>query len=486
MLAITHSIDAHWHPMITRARENVLWFHLVSSHAAGGVDAVSTIALPAAAMRILVTGGYGLIGSAAMARLHRDGHDLVGAGRNVAAARRRFPHARWIEADFRRLTGVAAWRPLLADIDLVVNCVGVLQDGAGDDTQAIHIAGTCALFDACQVLGIRRVVHISAIGVDADGPSKFARTKAEAERHLARLDLNWIVLRPGLVLAPAAYGGAALLRAVAGCPVFMPLIAPDARLQIVSIDDLADTIALCAGPDPPSRVKWDVAHPLMLDLAEIAAATRQWLGFAPGRLVRVPHAVAAILIAVADLLGRLGWRSPLRSTTVAQLKAAPVGDPAAWMAATGMRPASLGQFFAAHPATVQDRWFARTYLLKPLAIGGLAIASVASGLYPLSLASGSLGRLHMLGAESGGILDVLIVLALVLLKIAFGLGVLVRATARAALLGMLLVTILVATASIVMFLGSAAPIAAAALSVVSTAIPTVLATLFALFVLDDR
>jgi hypothetical protein len=158
------------------------------------------------------------------------------------------------------------------------------------------------------------------------------------------------------------------------------------------------------------------------------------------------------------------------------------------MAATGIGPASLGQFFAAHPATVQDRWFARTYLLKPLAIGGLAIASISAGLYPLSLslASGSLGRLHMLGAESGGILDVLIVLALVLLKIAFGLGVLVRATARAALLGMLFVAILVATASISMFLGSAAPVATAALSVVSTAIPTVLATLFALSVLDDR
>ena len=81
-------------------------------------------------MRVLVTGAYGLIGSAILARLHRDGHDLIAAGRSLDEARRRFPYAQWIEADFARLTTADAWRPLLADIDAVVNCVGVLQDGA--------------------------------------------------------------------------------------------------------------------------------------------------------------------------------------------------------------------------------------------------------------------------------------------------------------------------------------------------------------------
>ena len=45
------------------------------------------------AVRVLVTGAYGLIGSAVLARLHRDGHELIGAGRSIASARRRFPYA---------------------------------------------------------------------------------------------------------------------------------------------------------------------------------------------------------------------------------------------------------------------------------------------------------------------------------------------------------------------------------------------------------
>src|SRR5262245_32996943 len=131
-------------------------------------------------MRVLVTGAYGLIGSAVLARLNREGHALVAAGRTIAEAQRRCPYAHWIEADFARLTTAEAWRPLLAGVDAVVNCVGVLQDGGGDDVQAVQVQGTCALFDACAQAGIRRVVHISAIGASAEGPTAFARTKAQA------------------------------------------------------------------------------------------------------------------------------------------------------------------------------------------------------------------------------------------------------------------------------------------------------------------
>jgi nucleoside-diphosphate-sugar epimerase len=49
-------------------------------------------------MRVLVTGAYGLIGSACTARLARDGHAIVGVGREVAAARRSFPDVHWIAA----------------------------------------------------------------------------------------------------------------------------------------------------------------------------------------------------------------------------------------------------------------------------------------------------------------------------------------------------------------------------------------------------
>jgi uncharacterized protein YbjT (DUF2867 family) len=439
-------------------------------------------------MRILVTGAYGLIGSACLARLNQDDHDLVGAGRNPAEAERRFPYARWIAADFRKLTTPAAWRPLLADIEVVVNCVGVLQDGAGDDTRGVHVAGTCALFDAAASLGIRKIVHLSAIGVGEAGPSDFARTKAAADRHLQGLDLDWVILRPGLVLAPAVYGGTALLRGIAGLPGVTPLIESDARIQVVSIDDVARTVAMCVKPEGPRRVVWQLAHPQVLALSAIVVAIRQWLGFAPARLLRLPRPVGAIVAAIADLLGYLGWRSPIRSTSLAQLASGVVGDPAAWIATTGIRPASLVDILAARPSGVQDRWFARLYFVKPLAIGGLALASISAGVVTLRLLSGSTPWLRPLLAEAGPLAAATVVLTVLgaVAHIVLGLGALVRSTARAAFIGMALVAIAGALVNIVTVLPYASQLWLEYFVIVSAAVPMVLASLVALAILDDR
>src|SRR5215470_588683 len=212
-------------------------------------------------MRVLVTGAYGLIGAACLARLKRDGHELTAAGRSIADASRKYPFARWVFADFDRLTAPAAWQPLLQNIDAVVNCVGVLQDGGRDDTRRVHVAATCALFDACAAAGVRRVIQISAIGAAADGPTDFARTKAEADAYLATLDLDWLILRPALVLSSVAFGGTAMLRGIAATPYVIPVIGAGQRIQVISVEDVAETVARALRPDVPVRATWDVAHP---------------------------------------------------------------------------------------------------------------------------------------------------------------------------------------------------------------------------------
>jgi len=432
-------------------------------------------------MRVLVTGAYGLIGAACLARLQRDGHALVGAGRSVSEARRRFPYARWVEADFGRLTGVPAWRPLLADIDAVVNCVGVLQDGARDDVLRVHVAATCALFEACAQAGIRRVVHVSAIGAERAGPTAFARSKAEAEAHLAQLDLDWVILRPALVLAPAVYGGTAMLRGLAGLPWLAPLIRPDARIQIVGIDDVADTVAFALGTRAPATARWELAHPQPHTLGEIVAAVRRWLGFAEQRLVRVPRAVGRMVSVAADALGWLGWRSPARSTAVAQLAAGVIGDPASWSAATGIKPLALADVLSRSPASVQDRWFARLYLLKPLAIGALALFWIATGV--IALDPGRASALAQLG-EAGlrrPLADVVVVGGAIF-DIALGLLLLVRRTARATLLTMLAVTPLYVLAGTVL----APQLWVDPLGPLLKILPLLVATAFTLAILDER
>jgi uncharacterized protein YbjT (DUF2867 family) len=431
-------------------------------------------------MRVLVSGAYGLIGSACLARLHAGGHDVVGCGRSIGTARRRFSYASWIEADFLRLRDAQAWRPLLTNIDAVVNCVGVLQDGLRDDVQQIQLAGTAALFDGCVRAGVKRLVHISALGVDAAGPSAFSRTKAASEAHLKALPIDWVILRPGLVLSPAVYGGTAMLRGIAACPLVVPVIHADARVQVVSIDDLAETVARSLAPATPGKVSWDVAHPQVHTLADIVTAFRFWLGFSPRRVVRVPDAIGKIFARLADAIGWLGWRSPLRTTSLAQLTAGVVGDPAPWMAATGIQPKSLEGMLAARPANVQDRWFARLYLLKPLAIIALAATAIAAGLAEiLSLRKIAAGVL----AVSSPAFALYVVPGLLsgAAAIVFGAGLLARTTARCSLIALLVLTVLrAAHYCLTSWHLGYMPLAAI------SAVPLLLAALFTLAILDDR
>ncbi|HWF96641.1 MAG TPA: SDR family oxidoreductase [Xanthobacteraceae bacterium] len=432
-------------------------------------------------MRVLITGAYGLIGAACLARLRLDGHDLIGAGRSIEEARRRVPFVRWIAADFRELTTPASWHELLSGIDAVVNCVGALQDGARDDLRRVHVDAPIALFTTCERQGVRRVVHISAIGAEPAGPTGFARTKGAAESDLKRRDLDWIILRPGLVLASGVYGGTAMLRGAAGFPGISPVVAAASPVQIVAIEDVTETVAWAVRPGAPARLSLDLAHPQVLTIAGIVAGYRGWLGLKAQPTVALPHWCAVATARLADALSWLGWRSPLRSTALAQLGTGIVGDPARWMEATAIAPKSFEDILDRHPASVQDRWFARLYLLKPIAIAVLALFWIATGI--IALGPGwSEAVAVMRGAGAGAGLAGIAVAAGATLDIALGLGVLVRRASRAALSGMLAVSLAYAAAAAVvapqLFLDPLGPIL--------KVFPIMLTNLFALAILDER
>jgi hypothetical protein len=86
---------------------------------------------------------------------------------------------------------------------------------------------------------------------------------------------------------------------------------------------------------------------------------------------------------LGDLANRLGWMPPMRSTAIAELRRGVAGDPSAWIEATGIEPKTIDKILGRHAATIQDKWFARLFLVKPLIIASLAIFWTVSGLIAL-------------------------------------------------------------------------------------------------------
>ncbi len=371
--------------------------------------------------RVLVLGANGFIGSHVAAALASAGWSVRAGARRIAEPARRAPGFDWVSADFSRLTTAEGWKQILDGIDAVVNCVGVLQDGGGDSTRAAHVDGPHALIAACQAAGVRRLVHISAVGADEAAGTPYARTKAETERLVEASGLDWLILRPSLVVDRAAFGGTGLIRALAAFPVFSPVVGGDQTFRPIPLGDLCAAVVAAVKPGAPSRQSFDMPGPQAVSMVETVRLYRGWMGLKPTPVVRVPRALAAPALAIGDLLGRLGWSSPIRTTAIKQMDHDVAGRDSCWAQALGVHSRGFTDFLAQTPASVQDVWHARLWFVRPVAIVTLGLFWLITGLISFGpgwngalaiLHEGGYGRLAGPVAWWGALLDVVLGLAL--------------------------------------------------------------------------
>lgn len=364
-------------------------------------------------MRILLVGGTGLIGSAIHARLSADGHECVLVSRHPAA-----PDTHHITLDVARTTDASKWKGILAGVDAVINAAGALQ---GQDMQGVHVAGSAALYTACESAGVRRVILFSAIGSNRDARTDFSRTKRDGEAALMARDLDWVVLRPSVVVGRPAYGGSALLRGLASLPV-LPIMPDTAAIQPVHLDDVVDTVLFFLQPGAPSRLALDLAGPRRMTFSDAVALFRSWLRWRPAYRLHLPSWAASAAYRAGDVAQMLGWATPVNSTAQAEMRRGATGDPEPWRQATGIVPRDLAAALASEPASVQERWFARLYALKPLIFGVFGLFWIVTGIISLGpgweigmsyVREGGLGeRFAALTVVAGALADIVIGLAI--------------------------------------------------------------------------
>jgi uncharacterized protein YbjT (DUF2867 family) len=339
------------------------------------------------ARKILVLGASGLIGRFVTDNLRARGFHVAGVARRFSPSQKasaldlELPVMAMDAASLARLIGQHG-------IDLVVNCLGVLQDGPGSDTGAVHRDFVARLLQAIGDSGRAiRLVHISIPGAANDDRTAFSTTKREAERLIAGSHIPYAILGPGFVIAPSAYGGSAMLRALAAFPIDLPKVESASPFQPVAVEDIAATIAWLAGRDPADKiadaVTWDLMQPLPVTLGGVIEQFRRWFGTADMPRFTLPAFMLDLGAKLGDLASWLSWVPPMRTTAITELRRGVTGDPHPWMAATGIVPRTLLQAVGQRSATIQDKWFARLFLIKALVIASLVVFWVASGFIAL-------------------------------------------------------------------------------------------------------
>ncbi|WFU16071.1 SDR family oxidoreductase [Bradyrhizobium sp. CB3481] len=367
-------------------------------------------------MKIAVIGATGLIGSAIVAHLSSRGHSVVAMSRSGAT-----------RVDLSEATSPDFWLPHLAGVEAVVNCAGVLQDSPGVSTSMVHHHGVANLFAACEQLGIRRVIHFSAIGVDRETPSDFSRTKLSGDKDLMARDLDWIILRPSVVIGRAAYGASALMRGLAALPI-IPAMPNTGQLQIVLLEDVVRAVAYFLDSAAPGRQVIELVGPLRYPFGEVVALIRRWCRWPPARQLRLPQFASSIMYRLGDMVSYLGWRPPVRSTAEREIVRGAVGNPDD-MLRLGLHPKSLTEFFAGEPASVQERWFAGMYLVKPAIFVVLSLFWIATAFVSLGPGWGyGMGLMGEGGVE--GTAAALTVTGGALADLVIGLAIAYRPTSR--------------------------------------------------------
>lgn len=251
-------------------------------------------------MKLVTIGGSGFLGHHAAQAFARHGHENRVLTRQPAR-----------RGEFRLIPGVSVAGADVHDrdtlirqlegADVAVSMAGILnesgRDGAG--FRRVHRDLVETLISACQETGVKRILHVSALGAGA-GESHYQVTKGEAEALLAASGLDVTVFQPSVVFGRGDSFFTRFAQLLRLAPV-LPLACPDARLQPVWARNVADALALALEREDAIGATWQLGGPKVYTLRELVQWTADALGLKRA-IVGLPDGVSRLQAAVMDFV----------------------------------------------------------------------------------------------------------------------------------------------------------------------------------------
>ena len=257
------------------------------------------------AQNILLLGGTGFLGSQVAQQLAARGHRLTVPTRHRERARHLLvlPTVEVAEASVHDQASLAR---LVAGQDAVINLVGILHSRHGlpygPDFAQAHVALPRNLAAACRAAGVRRLVQVSALNADVNGPRQYLRSKGQGEAELraagAALDLT--IIRPSVVFGPEDSFLNLFARLQRFAPV-MPLGRAGARFQPVYVGDVAQAIVASLARRDAVGQAYCCCGPRVYTLAELVRYAGELSGHRRP-VIELPEALARLQAGLLELL----------------------------------------------------------------------------------------------------------------------------------------------------------------------------------------
>lgn len=268
---------------------------------------------------VTVFGGSGFVGGQVVRALAKAGHRVRVAVRqpNLAYRMRMLGDVGQIEVVQANVRNPASIARALDGAEACVNLVGVLWESGRQKFQSIHVMAAQSVAQAAAKAGVKHLVHMSALGADAESESKYFRTKAEGEAAVRAAFPGATIIRPSLVFGVDDKFFNRFAQIAALSPV-MPLVGGDSRVQPVFVADVAAVIAKAAASPAAAGVTYELGGPTVYTMREIMQLILTETGRARP-LVPLPWPVASLIGALGDTVAGI-LPPPLTSDQVEMLK----------------------------------------------------------------------------------------------------------------------------------------------------------------------
>jgi uncharacterized protein YbjT (DUF2867 family) len=285
--------------------------------------------------RVLVTGATGFVGHAVIQALRAHGYVV-----RCLVRRGSEPNLRGVGAIERVEGDVLAPLTLeegMAGCDAVVHLVGIMRERRGTNTtfDRVHVQGTANVVAAAASAGVRRYIHMSALGAREGARSRYHQTKWAAEEAVRACPLPWTIFRPSVI-----YGrGDGFVSRLEWCVRrlrVVPLVG-GGRLQPVPVEQVAQGVARALAVPAAVKHAYDVGGPDTVTLAELADLIGTALGRRRVLKLHAPSGVARAALRVLHALFSL----PLTPEQLLILEEDTVCDPAPFFSAFGLHPLPL-------------------------------------------------------------------------------------------------------------------------------------------------
>jgi NADH dehydrogenase len=230
--------------------------------------------------KVTVIGGAGFLGRYLVKQLAQQGFQVRAAVRDPEAASFLKPmgdvgQVQPIQANIRNEASIAR---AVAGADVVINLAGVMFPGGAQSFQAVHENGAETVARAATAAGIGRLIHVSAIGADAEAKSNYARSKAAGEAMVRAAYPGAIIIRPSTIFGAEDHFFNLLARLATLTPVMPLLGGGKGRMQPVYVGDVAQAIAALTHGEAPTGGTYELGGPQVLSMAEMLAMVCEQTG----------------------------------------------------------------------------------------------------------------------------------------------------------------------------------------------------------------